>query len=286
MNQETISTLTNIRNTSTMIETTSNHSSSYSYSITKNEVNSFNNSNNKLNKRNSTNNRRFSVLETEKWKDVFTYSSASPSPTCIDVVCSEISEIDSIGDEVMNTHNSNNIYDKEIHEEDAQWREIFGCRENHRNRVVSAPLPINQEKVNGFLKRKSDPVKLPSASSRRPTIVETEAWKDMFLCDDSKINLRSSGSTEPLQNEDEHWRDFFGCNDNLPRISSPRSPPLKNRPNQKLQNSSSPPPVSLTPITERDSETGSSSNSSGELPPSKLFGYLSSFMKLKPSKKR
>mmetsp|Transcript_22389 Transcript_22389/g.23059 ORF Transcript_22389/g.23059 Transcript_22389/m.23059 type:complete len:279 (+) Transcript_22389:57-893(+) len=51
MNQETISTLTNIRNTSTMIETTSNHSSSYSYSITKNEVNSFNNSNNKLNKR-------------------------------------------------------------------------------------------------------------------------------------------------------------------------------------------------------------------------------------------
>lgn len=265
------------------------------------------------NKNKKTTTKRFSIIETEKWKDMFIYSTAKEAEEltnestynnstikrqshiqpklCVEIGLTDISEIDSIDDEynyyltnINNTNNSNTTTNNNnINEEDAQWREIFGCNETHRNRVVSAPLPVNTEKINGFLKRKSDPVKLPS-SSRRSTIVETGAWKDMFLCDDSKVNLRSSASTEPLNVEDENWRDFFGCNENLPHISSPRSPPLKTRPNQKLQNTLNSSPLILAPITERDSETGSS-NSSGEKRPSKILGYLTSFIKSRPSKK-
>jgi hypothetical protein len=76
-------------------------------------------------------------------------------------------------------------------------------------------LPINPEKINGFVKRKSDPVQLPS--SRRVSVVETEKWKNLFACD-AHLNFRSTASAaatmfapSPTEEEDESWRQLFGC---------------------------------------------------------------------------
>jgi hypothetical protein len=203
--------------------------------------------------KNDTKNKRFSVVETEKWKNVFVYPRGQE----------ERGEVET----------SSHAHDPE----DAQWREIFGCQTTYRDRVVSVPLPINPEKINGFVKRKSDPVQLPS--SRRVSVLETEKWKNMFACD-ARLDSRSAPApsqtlSDGIEEEDESWRQFFGA------ATTPL--PLKSSfPVISQQNRS--PQSHLSPITEKD--TTSSSNGSGELPKPKLMSYLRSVMKSKVGQKK
>jgi hypothetical protein len=205
--------------------------------------------------KNDTKNKRFSVVETEKWKNVFVYPRGQE----------ERGEVET----------SSHAHDPE----DAQWREIFGCQTTYRDRVVSVPLPINPEKINGFVKRKSDPVQLPS--SRRVSVLETEKWKNMFACD-ARLESRSAPAAQSIPG-DESWRQFFGCQPDS--TSTPlSSSPLKSLGQISKQNRS--PQIHLSTIPERDTETGSSSNGSGELPKPKLMTYLRSIMKSKAAKKK
>jgi hypothetical protein len=206
-------------------------------------------------------NRRFSILEANRWREMFVY----------------------------NHHQNNNQQedpqDDLVHEiEDAQWREVLGC-DNYRSRIVSAPLPTNPDKISGFVKRKSDPVQLPS--SRRVSIIETEKWKNMFACDS---NFDSHGGTKtasaatapPPQAEDESWREFFGCQpDSSSTPLSHHSPPK----GSQLTPHTRSPQMFLSPITERDSEN-SSSNGSADLPKPKLMTYIRALIHSKKSFKK
>jgi hypothetical protein len=222
-------------------------------------------------------NRRFSVVETEKWKNIFLYHQ--------DHTREEETQPQQ-GDLQYQQQQNEASSQSQVHDlEDAQWREILGCQATYRDRVVSTPLPINPEKINGFVKRKSDPVQLPS--SRRVSVVETEKWKNLFACD-AHLNFRSAATMSTPsptgREEDESWRQLFGCQPDP--TSTPFSPPspLKSLGQISKQNRS--PQIHLSTITEKETETGSSSNGSGELPKPKLMTYLRSMMKSKAAKKK
>jgi hypothetical protein len=210
-------------------------------------------------------NRRYSILETNKWKEMFEYHPQNNQEEHTRLVRPPQSDIQ-----------------ETIHElEDAQWREVLGC-DNYRPRVVSAPLPVNPEKISGFVKRKSDPAQLPS--SRRVSVIETEKWKTMFACDSNFDSRGLVMSAAPAQAEDESWRQFFGCepdSSSTPCSSPPKSPPKGFQTTQ--QNRS--PQIHLAPITERDSEN-SSSNGSADLPKPKLMTYIRSMIHSKTSPKK